>query len=399
MHTEALAFNIGVVYHSPLSSVKKISSAEEIKSLAVFQYATQEEADRISKETSNSNVRTCIEWVREGHWIELVHWLAERNENYFTLLAAHALGEISSLELATAFMFSGCNLDAKKVEIYPLDPASFLSQKIGDEYQVEASYLKSRVASNQLCGIAITPKEGITLNIGDLQYARLAFYRKGILYIPSIEIIQALFCLRFGEAAHTIYPVLHLSKRRDMIEHFRRNVSDLALLLPDDKTKLHGSVERGIYPIAHDLSHLYHRSIIAMNHLVSEYMDVAALMEDCLEKIPENADVICDDYTFLFPHKSSSDENLVRWLLNEAGGQLVDGDFILKSGFSLEMECSLKSYLKETLENRIFLLGNIDTLFDFSSIDQELLVEKCWAKINDEINFMKLMKAGKLINI
>ncbi len=300
-------------------------------------------------------------------------------------------------------MFSSCAYASpgKKIEIYNLQPNSFWSRKACDAYQIDENYLKSEVLPNQLYVIAISRIDSVNPNIADLEYHYLAFSQAGVLHVPSIGIIQALFSLKFGEAAQTIYPVLHLSKRRDMIGRFRENKSDLALLLPDDESKLHGSVERGIYPFAHDLSHMHFRSILKKQNLVAEYMDMSALIEDCIETIPENPNVICDEFTFLFPFKNASEDDLVRWLLNEAGGRLVDGDFIWKPGFLFnnDIEQSFKGYLRDTLEYRVFLFGEDIALFDFNLIDQELLIEKCWIKLKKEINFKESKKTGKLIHI
>ncbi len=204
-------------------------------------------------------------------------------------------------------------------------------------------------------------------------------------HISSISILQILVNAWIGNSAQLIFPVLHLSNRRDMIARFLENLSDLALFLPEDNSLIHGGNKRGIYPFAHDIFHLLFRSVLAYKGLVNEYMNIAYALENSIEKIPLNNTVICYEFTFPFPFNNASEEDLVRWLLGEASGWLVDAD--KTGGIKKEnsWEATMKNFMNETLELRnMQIYRNDPELFDFSTINKSDIIEKCWNKIKEE---------------
>ncbi|NNM43707.1 MAG: hypothetical protein HKM07_05135 [Chlamydiae bacterium] len=76
-----------------------------MQAIPLFQYSSLEELEQIRETIDDPNLAQCISRIQKGEWDDLIRNREGLPNLRLLLLAAHALGEISALNVGSAWFY------------------------------------------------------------------------------------------------------------------------------------------------------------------------------------------------------------------------------------------------------------------------------------------------------
>ncbi|MDP1836176.1 MAG: hypothetical protein Q8K75_09680 [Chlamydiales bacterium] len=263
----------------PLFSKTDLQSSNCEGQQRLLKHATENDLDAIVQVHTNILLPFICDTIKQGKWQELLDTYGKDKQIGYLLLAAYCRKDISLEDLATAMMMVGAfqNSPAGAVKVVRVGQSHysmFQDNKLLDRDKSEKA--KTTVTIERIRSVAENQKvimlveldsfdpktrdlidESFTKDDKTLGIRKYKFEKRVYLGIASFGLLNKFFTetARQRGSKRCLTPMLHLvPERKQMEAHLLEGLSPIALLLPDEKPKIHNT-KNNVIALPHDCYH------------------------------------------------------------------------------------------------------------------------------------------------
>jgi len=363
-----------------------IFSYESQEQRTLFQYIKKEELNQIDCALKNLELVELVSTlVLSGEWMTLFNMHGKDETLAYVLLAAYRQKNISLNDLATAMIFHRAYFNApKEFKLHQIN-FSFL-EEIGYTKQQSQEWINllKTVPENQKYAVIFNFKalDSYTLQVINTSFSK--FHIPGIiLNSGKIGIFSfGLLDKYFKNQSIELVPLIHLTPRRFMlgINRLAKFKSDFALLLPREKTIIHGSQDSTIFSPMHDLFHAtarvrsikYHPTMMNfVKKLIikKKELTIAKICVSYRDKLASEIENVNPKFKII-----PSREEFFSFFIDQLVGEVIDGTYEIDPYF-IDEQSALRKLIHHLVEKTWIKLPGIPDFKKVDILEQVLEVE------------------------
>lgn len=323
----------------------KLNANDRQEQRLLLQYATPSDLVALQQAYMDPRLESVIELVNNGQWNEFLRDLLNFpvDQSAYLFLAAYCKKLISIETLSTAMLVCRAYIqDPHGVTVETFDTltdADFARLNISGKEKAELIFLlgSDQIERNQKMFVLSSMANYDPYTLGLFS----DFSKEG--KIPSVfgdEEKVGVFSFGIAKALYgavgvSLVPVLHLTPRQSMISRISSTYSDCVLLLPREKSLIHGSRNGIIFPAIHDYYHANKRSQHSGDRALRESAKMAAQKiqdhlsigpQDYLSKLSDGQNELYRQFS-VAPAK----DEYMRYIFRRISGQIIDAEYSTKS--------------------------------------------------------------------